>query len=168
MQRLPPLLQKSIACAWYFQSRLFVHAHQRGGSRDLPLVGIGGVTSEVVKKATLSAIAARKLRITEIMLPLEARVEQPRHTSIVAVPQPMRTMPTARPTQRPGGISFSASTRMVRAAIQTRFMAPPTNKSVIRAQQHPKQYAPWITPSRIAPTARGRQLRDRNSAGERQ
>lgn len=66
------------------------------------------------------------------------------------------------------GINFSARTNVAIAAIQSRFMTPPTNKSPINTQQHPKQKTPCSSPIRNAPGIPVRQCSDRNSAGDRQ
>ena len=54
------------------------------------------------------------------------------------------------------------------AAIQSRFMTPPTNRSPINTQQHPKQKIPCSSPIRNAPVIPARQCSDRKCAGERQ
>ena len=54
-------------------------------------------------------------------------------------PASTKKPPANRATIWPRGITFSSSTRIPSAAIQKRFMTPPTNKSTISAQQQPTQ-----------------------------
>src|SRR4051812_3926360 len=60
------------------------------------------------------------------------------YTSIAA-PQAIAPTPASRPTQDPNGNTFSISTNTASAAIQNRFMIPPTNSNPIRNQQQPRQ-----------------------------
>src|SRR4029077_17663752 len=66
-------------------------------------------------------------------------------------PQPIKATPVSWATRGPSGNSFSISTRSASPAIQSRFMRPPTNKSPISIQQHPRQNAPCHAPARIGP-----------------
>src|ERR1700687_76859 len=47
--------------------------------------------------------------------------------------------PEMREISQPGGITFSARTKIAIAAIQRTFITPPTNKSAISIQQQPRQ-----------------------------
>ncbi len=57
----------------------------------------------------------------------------------ITIPTPIMTPPSNRATNSPLGASFSIAARPASAAIQSRFMAPPTNRSAIKPQQHPIQ-----------------------------
>src|SRR5271165_4732312 len=64
------------------------------------------------------------------------------HAAVRSRSQPplaTRPNPDMRDICQPGGIAFSASTKMAIAAIQRRFITPPTNKSAISIQQQPRQ-----------------------------
>ena len=61
-------------------------------------------------------------------------------------PQPIKPTPVSWLTRGPSGNSFSISTRSANPAIQSKFMRPPTNKSPISIQQHPRQNAPCHAP----------------------
>src|SRR5436189_220530 len=63
----------------------------------------------------------------------------PQAIASVTAPQATRTTPVARPIQPPQGRVFSISTSSAIAAIQARFMIPPTNSSAISTQQQPRQ-----------------------------
>jgi hypothetical protein len=54
-------------------------------------------------------------------------------------PTAMKMIPAKCATRRPAGRTFSSNTRTASAAIQKRFMTPPTNSSAISAQQQPIQ-----------------------------
>ena len=54
-------------------------------------------------------------------------------------PQATSTAPMMRPIQSPPGKVFSIRTSSAIAAIQARFMIPPTNNSAISIQQQPRQ-----------------------------
>src|SRR5215467_4151542 len=73
-----------------------------------------------------------------------ARVNKhPRHRcgedNNIQAPATTQATPAARATHRPSGASFSKRTSSARSAIQSTFITPPTNKSVIRTQQQPTQ-----------------------------
>jgi hypothetical protein len=59
--------------------------------------------------------------------------------------------PARRGTSRPVGMIFSNRTKIVRPAIQSRFMTPPTNRSAISTQQQPTHSEPCSAPSRSEP-----------------
>src|ERR1700686_5071384 len=54
-------------------------------------------------------------------------------------PLATNTPPATRAIVRPVGITFSRRTNIVRTAIQSRFITPPTKSSAIKAQQQPTQ-----------------------------
>jgi hypothetical protein len=56
-----------------------------------------------------------------------------------AAPTPIMRVPSAFARMSPFGAIFSIATRRVSAAIQSRFIAPPTNSKAISAQQQPRQ-----------------------------
>ena len=62
-----------------------------------------------------------------------------RQATSVASAHAIMITPDTFVTTGPAGNSFSARTRSVRAAIQTRFMTPPTKSSAIIIQQQPTQ-----------------------------
>src|ERR1700738_2315188 len=62
-------------------------------------------------------------------------------------PHAKNPKPAMREIARPAGTTFSVSTKIVIAAIQSTFITPPTNNSAIRAQQQPTQYMPCRAPS---------------------
>src|SRR5262249_58424108 len=57
-------------------------------------------------------------------------------------PAATKPVPDSREMRRPAGTTFSASTKTARTAIHKTFITPPTNSSVISAQQQPMQKAP--------------------------
>ena len=57
-------------------------------------------------------------------------------------PKPSMATPESRERTSPAGVSFSISTRTVRAATHARFITPTANSTIINAQQQPRQKRP--------------------------
>ena len=79
-------------------------------------------------------------QVFEIMrVSLDRPRRRRRHTRTVAAPHASIATPQARAIHGPPGSTFSAMTSRVRAAIQARFITPPTNSSAMSIQQQPTQ-----------------------------
>jgi hypothetical protein len=55
--------------------------------------------------------------------------------------------------RRPKEVTSSDGISKAMRTIQRTFITPPTNNSVVTAQQQPTQYAPWRSPSNRLPAA---------------
>src|SRR6516164_6120943 len=62
-------------------------------------------------------------------------------------PSATRPTPTRRAGRQPKGMIFFKRMSNARAMIQSTFITPPANRSVVSIQQQPTQYAPWRRPS---------------------
>src|SRR5207249_136320 len=71
------------------------------------------------------------------------------HTA-TAIPSAMSPLPASFVSPIPCRQFFSARKTSARTAIHTRFIKPTTTRTAISAQQHPRQYAPFVTPARNA------------------
>lgn len=93
------------------------------------------------------------------------------HTTTIAKrtsPAAIKPIPSPIASRSPPGAIFSTATTIDSAAIQARFITPPTNSSAISAQQQPTHSRPWRTPIANAPPTPGRHSPIRNTTGVRQ
>ena len=117
--------------------------------------------SGVARRSGISQPGLILISIRVLLGPLERACSDPKgritRANQIAIPKTnivpaaTKTKPTTRGIRRPDGTTFSSSTRAERAAIQSRFITPPTKSSIIRAQQQPIQASPCLSPSRRAP-----------------
>src|SRR5207249_7187740 len=78
--------------------------------------------------------------------------------------QTIAPIPRTRATRRVD--TFSTKIIAERPAIQTRLIEPATNSTNMNSQQHPRQYAAWLSPIRSAPPRPDRQCRVTNIIGD--
>src|SRR5690242_19553193 len=69
------------------------------------------------------------------------------HTTTVA-PSSISSEPVILASTNPCRQLFSTKKSTKIAAIHIRFMSPTTSNTEVRAQQHPRHNAPWMTPAR--------------------
>ena len=78
-------------------------------------------------------------------------------------PAAISASPSSAARRCPCGISFSIAIAIDSAAIQARFMTPPTKRSAINAQQQPRQKRPWRRPMMKAPGCTATPLADQEA-----
>src|SRR5439155_5255224 len=97
-----------------------------------------------------------------------SRAFTPLQRSAIQTPQATSKTPATLPTNNPCGTTFSSSTNKAMMAIHQTFITPATNRSAMRNQQQPVQYAPCLRPMKNAPHFPSRQSVIKKLSGERQ